>query len=178
MLTSIRPQIPAANTEENAVDLLMGCHERIRHFTAMSARLASAVDQPAHEIAEAAEALRRYFTISLPLHEADENESLHPRLRRAAPAAIAAASEDMVRQHADIDVVVAQLLPLWETVLHEPHKLREISAVMAEKTRQLQQLWDTHLMLEEQTIFPAMHHFLSPQELEAIRKEMQRRRAG
>jgi hemerythrin-like domain-containing protein len=178
MLTSISPRMSPGSKEEPTVDLLMGCHEQIRHFTAMSARLATAVDQPSHEIAQAAEALIRHFTISLPLHEADENESLHPRLRRAAPAAMAAASEEMVRQHVSIDAVVAELLPLWTLVQRDPHKLRDVASQMADKSRQLQELWDTHLSLEEQTVFPAMQEFLSTQELEAIRDEMQSRRAS
>jgi iron-sulfur cluster repair protein YtfE (RIC family) len=177
MLTSISAGTSASNQEEIAFGLLMGCHERIRYFTAMSSRLATAEDQPAPQIEQAAGALVRYFTVSLPLHEADENESLHPRLRSAASAAVAAASEEMVRQHAGIDAVVAELLPLWEKVQREPHQLHNLAAAMAENTCRLQELWDTHLKLEEQTVFPAMQQFLSPQELETIREEMHRRRA-
>src|SRR5690349_3574889 len=92
--------------EETAVDALLGCHDRIRYFTDVSQKLASAVGPPAPDIASAAERIHRYFTVALPLHEADENVSLDPRLRRAArEERIAQASAEMVRQHKDINEV-------------------------------------------------------------------------
>lgn len=103
---------------------------------------------------------------------------MYPRLRRAAPATLAAAAEGMVRQHAGIDALVAEMLLLWAEVQREPRKLSDVAAAIAERSRRLQELWDTHLELEERKVFPAMQQFLSPQELEAVREEMQRRRAG
>lgn len=177
MLTSISAPTPVAKKEESAAELLIGCHNRIRHFTAMSAALAEAGSRPLREIADAAQAIHRYFSVALPLHEADENESLHPRLHKAAPAAIAAAADEMVRQHLGIDVLVDELLPLWDNLQREPQNLPVLAPALRDKTTWLLQLWDEHLALEEQTVFPAMQQFLSPQELEAIRQEMHRRRA-
>jgi len=42
--------------------------------------------------------------------------------------------------------------------------------------KQLQQLWTTHLRLEEQDVVNAMRAFLSEQDLEAIEAEMRARR--
>jgi hypothetical protein len=59
-------------TGEDAVDLLLACHARIRHFLALALR--------AGDDAEAIAAVRRYFTEALPLHIADEDELLAPRV--------------------------------------------------------------------------------------------------
>jgi hemerythrin-like domain-containing protein len=176
MLTAIKS--PSDTKIESAAELLLGCHERIRHFTAVSLRLAEAVSAPAEEVAGAAESVWRYFSIALPLHEADENQSLHPRLRVAAPEALAAASAEMVHQHLAIDVVVAELLPVWDTLRQRPERLPELAAVLAEKSHQLLALWETHLALEERTVFPAMQKYLSAAELDAIRDEMKARRTS
>ncbi len=176
MLTSIKS--PTAGKTETAADMLLGCHERIRHFTAVSTRLAGSADATADEIAAAAESVYRYFTVALPLHEADENVSLHPRLREAAPAALAAASEEMVRQHQAIDALIGELLPIWGTLQNHPDKLPQIAPKLAEKSHRLQQLWDVHLELEEETVFPAIAQCLSPAQQEAIVSEMRARRGN
>ncbi len=176
MLTAIKPLQAAADKTETAAEMLLGCHQRIRYFTAVSARLADADPRVTAEIAEAAEAVHRYFTVALPLHEADENESLHPRLSGAG-APVAIASEEMVRQHAGIDALVAELVPIWDSLRQTPERLSEMAEGLRERSRRLQQLWEEHLSLEEQTVFPAMERCLSPAELDAIRNEMKLRRA-
>src|SRR5512135_3248017 len=100
-------------TDPDPVDMLLACHSRIRNFTAIAHRLAEAKGAAAAEIANAAEAVHRYYTVALPLHEADENETVYPRLRAAMTAAGAPpeAVEAMVEQHGPIDALVAELVP-------------------------------------------------------------------
>src|SRR6266540_5325623 len=76
MLTQISspPQSPAPS---GPVEMLLDCHHRIRHFVQLSRALAEAQESPQAQVAEAAEAIFRYFSQSLPLHEADENETLY-----------------------------------------------------------------------------------------------------
>ena len=62
------------------MDLLLGCHARIRHFTAVAVKLAHALAATSDEIRQAAEVVHRYYSVSLPLHEADEDQTLRPRL--------------------------------------------------------------------------------------------------
>jgi hypothetical protein len=87
MLQGITPA-RSVTSSRNAVDLLTDCHQKIRHFTQVVQKLAHAEGSPLPEISAAAEGAYRYFTVSLPLHEADEEEiracwrTVDRRLRR------------------------------------------------------------------------------------------------
>ena len=97
--------------QEDAVTLLLACHDRIRHFTEIAERLAQNPGSPARDRQDAAGAVLRYYQVALPLHEADENESIYPRLHeKLPPGYLAAANESMVQQHTAIDALVAELL--------------------------------------------------------------------
>src|SRR4051794_22422644 len=177
----IKPKAAAGDDptlkEETAVDALLGCHDRIRYFTELSQKLSSAAGQPAADIAAVAERIHRYFTVALPLHEADENVSLDPRLRRAVPEVrLAEASAEMVRQHKDINEVLQQLIPMWEALRRQPEALESLSPALRDRSERLNELFVGHLALEEQTVFPAMREFLSQQDMDAIRAEMKERR--
>jgi hemerythrin-like domain-containing protein len=163
--------------EETAIDALTGCHDRIRYFTELSQKLSGAVGQPAADIASVAQKVHRYFTVALPLHEADENVSLDPRLRRAVPEQrLADASAEMVRQHKDINEVLQQLIPMWATLAEQPDALESLAPALRDKSNRLNDLFVGHLSLEEQTVFPAMREFLSQDDMDAIRAEMKDRR--
>ena len=79
MLNQISPAKPQ-NKSEDAVDLLTGCHDRIRHFTGVAVKLAHAQGESPEQIVQAAAGVHRYYAISLPLHEADEEQTVRPRL--------------------------------------------------------------------------------------------------
>ena len=92
MLTNISGRNPQdAPASSTPLEMLQGCHVRIRHFMQLSRTLSQALDAPQAEIAEAAAALVRYFSQALPLHEADENETLFPRLHLSLASRLAAA---------------------------------------------------------------------------------------
>ena len=164
--------------EQDAVDLLLACHSRIRNFTAIAHRLAEAKGAAPAEIANAAEAVHRYYTVALPLHEADENETVYPRLRAAMTAAGAppAAVEAMVEQHGPIDALVAELVPLWDRLKSAPESLTACAQPMADKCARLQALWDEHLSLEEENVFPAIRRYLDEPTVREMTAEMRARR--
>ncbi len=73
MFNQIAPLAPTSNPKiEDAVDLLVGCHQRIHHFTGVAVKLAHAHGATADEIRQAAAGVHRYYSVSLPLHEADD----------------------------------------------------------------------------------------------------------
>ncbi len=183
MITSIKlGEAPAL--ERDPVDMLTACHQRIRSFTAIALRLAELCDtglrpvsEMAAEIANAAQAVHRYYSIALPLHEADENESLYPRLRQALSAGEELrAVEDMVAQHGPLNQVIARLLPRWHELRGAPEKLVSFSTEMLADSRRLLELWNRHLALEENVVFPLIRARLNADALGAIYAEMKRRR--
>ncbi len=157
--------------------MLLACHQRIRNFTAIAARLADAQAAAAAEVANAAEAVHRYYSIALPLHEADENESVYPRLRRNLSDEQERASlQAMVDQHGPIDEVVARLLPRWAALKDSPEKLAACAAELHSDAARLHELWREHLALEEAIVFPLIRSRLGPDDLRAIHAEMKQRR--
>ena len=179
MLNAIKSAVPKQDdSSEDAVSMLISCHARIRHFTGVALRLALAQGAPAAEIAQAAEGVHRYFTVALPLHEADENQSLHPRLRAAAPAGeLAGPSADaMVEQHRSIDEIVERLVPVCELLKSNPSMHGSVAEELRQLATALQQMFDSHLKLEEETIFPAMKKYLTQTQLDDIEREMRDRR--
>jgi hemerythrin-like domain-containing protein len=177
MLNTIKSG-PAAGAEtEDAIALLLGCHDRIRHFTEVGARLAQSPQAPAPDRAEAARAVLRYYTVALPLHEADENESVYPRLKLALPPGeLAQANQQMVEQHAGINFSIAELVPMWQQIERDPQTQNELGERLRLRTEQLRSLWNVHLTLEEEQVIPAMRKYLGAEDLSAIAKEMRDRR--
>ena len=173
MLNKIQVVRKTQADQQDAIALLLGCHERIRHFTQVALKIAESPDSP--DRTDAARAVLRYFQIALPLHEADENDSVYPRLRERLPAGtFAEANTAMVRQHTEIDGVVGELIPEWQSIAEQTK--RDAGSALYETTERLQGLWDEHLALEEQKIFPAMRKYLTGDDLESIRSEMRGRR--
>lgn len=170
------------NSERTAlptpIEMLLACHARIRHFMQLSRTLATAEDAPLPEISDAATAVFRYFSLALPLHEADENESLFPRLHAALPegALVREAAETMVEQHKAINELVAELLFLCSSLDRNPGRFFALARRLEHVTCALEQIFAAHLGLEETVVFPALQKLLSAEQFEEMLQEMNERR--
>lgn len=157
-----RPQ--QTTSEPDAVDLLLGCHARIRKFVALGLRVAEAGGAAPAERREAAQAVHRYFTIALPRHSHDEDELVVPRLLLAhPPAALPRVLATMSGQHEDLHRLIDRLTPRWAALgaSTDPDGwLSESGAQLAEDTRRLDAMFVTHLEPEETIIFPAIRELL------------------
>ena len=169
---------PTEAAPEDAFQLLLECHVRIREFCLVALRLARQVEAPPHERSEAAGRLTRYFTEALPRHVADEDESLAPRLLQAglSPAGREALAE-MSRQHADIEALLAALLPVWSELAAAPERHPALAPELAGDSERLAARLEAHLYLEEQSLFPEARKLLPPEEARAVLAEMRARRA-
>jgi iron-sulfur cluster repair protein YtfE (RIC family) len=170
-LTSSPPK-----SSEDAVDLLVGCHQRIRHFTGVAIKLAHAYGATGDEIEKAAGAVHRYCSVSLPLHEADEEQTLQPRLQAAADEPLRHALLAMADQHLAIDELLERLLPLLVLVRNNPDTLAEVGGEMCSITKALEETFRAHLQMEEEVIFPAIRSILPESARAEILREMQARR--
>jgi iron-sulfur cluster repair protein YtfE (RIC family) len=177
MLTSIRTATDPRPADDDLVGHLLVCHERIRRFVALARRLAEADGAAPSEVTEAARAVHRYFTVALPLHKADEDESIRPRLLAAAPPApVVRAVEGMTDEHERIDEVLAAAAPLWAEVASRPERVEARRAELAGAALALEVLFRHHLDGEEEIVFPAIARHLTPTAQAEVRAEMRRRR--
>jgi hemerythrin-like domain-containing protein len=161
---------------EDAVDLLMGCHQRIRHFTDVAVKLAHAQGVSPWEASQTAAGVHRYFSVSLPLHEADEDRTLQPRLSALADEKVRRALLAMGDQHQAIDELIERLLPLLVMVRNNPETLHAVSGEMCGITKALDEIFRAHLQMEEEAIFPAIRTVLSASARQEMLLEMQERR--
>ncbi|MGC4113740.1 MAG: hemerythrin domain-containing protein [Myxococcales bacterium] len=178
-MSLVQLKLPQPETDSSAshpVDGLLACHARIREFTQLSASLAAAQADPA-SAQSAAGAVRRYFAQALPLHEADEDLSIAPRLRALHPQDTLVQALDLIaRQHPDIDRVIGRMMPLWEAIEADGTRLPALAEQLAKASERLSMIWTPHLALEETEVFPAIRELLSPEAVEAVRAEMAERR--
>jgi hemerythrin-like domain-containing protein len=130
--------------------LLLACHDRIRRYVAGLERLAALPDLRDPRVPSAAEQARRYFTEAFPLHAADEDLSLAPRLRVVVPECVALldAIED---EHAAIDACLATLVPQLDALAAD----REASHPLLRVTvARVSSLLLPHIAREEDELFP------------------------
>ena len=172
MLTRLGPP----PTSADVVDALLDCHQRIRDFTSLALRLAGAQDAPEQEVRDAAAQVHRYFSVALPLHARDEEESILPRLEGLDPDVDHELAE-MMREHAEHGDPTDRVLGACLILQREPGKLPEIGPSLAAAARDLQRHFEAHLAREERVIFPAIRARLDQPTQEAIHDEMRGRRA-
>jgi hemerythrin-like domain-containing protein len=161
--------------------LLRDCHRRIEHFLqVLIAVSAEAADRPlAPEHARAAEGALRYFSTAAPKHTADEEESLFPRLRDTRDPGVLEAltliarlehdHEEADEHHAAIDGLVRRWLTDGALADDETADLRR-------RLGRLQRLYEQHIALENDTLFPAAARVLDRNQIHDIGQEMARRR--
>ena len=175
MLNQISPT-PKSKAETDAVELLVGCHQRIRHFTSVATKLAHAQGTEYQELSSTAESVYRYYSVSLPLHEADEEDSLRPRLDKLPDERLHHALAAMHDQHMAIDDLLERLLPLLRMVGNNPATLSEAGGEMCSITKALSEIFNAHLQMEEEVIFPAITTQLTEGDRAELTREMQDRR--
>jgi iron-sulfur cluster repair protein YtfE (RIC family) len=176
MLNQIKPPRSADQPPEDALDLLVGCHQRIRHFTATATKLAHAQGATHDEIRLAAAGVFRYYSVSLPLHEADEEDTLRPRLYALGDNRVHHALAAMHDQHQAIDELIERLLPLLQLLERNPATIEQAGGEMCAITQALDQIFTAHLKLEEEEVFPSIREKLPEEEQAAMLAEMQSRR--
>lgn len=177
MLNQISPAPKTQKTvSEDVRELLIGCHQRILHFTGIAVKLAHAQGASPEEVSSAADAVFRYYSISLPLHEADEEISLRPRLAAVADEKVKHALLAMHDQHMAIDDLLERLLPLLTMVSNNPAMIGDAGGEMCSITKALDEIFRVHLQMEEEVIFPAMDQLLPEEQRAEMLGEMRGRR--
>ncbi|MCA9664199.1 MAG: hemerythrin domain-containing protein [Myxococcales bacterium] len=158
----------------DVVDLLAECHERIRGFVALAREAGSRIDAPVDQVVRACAQVERYFVLALPLHVADEEESIEPRLRGASPL-VDRALDVMADQHQHHEPKLHALLRATAKVRSKPNDRVARRELVAAATV-LGELLEEHLVLEEDVILPAIRQHLPHTTQRAIVEEIRQRR--
>lgn len=162
---------------DSPASMLLDCHARIRTYADLAVDMTRPTDAPDTELAEAATRVHRYFTIALPLHVADEDDSIAPRLEPLLPRELEDLMHQLELEHADIERRLEWLVPRWYALSRTPRPARARLGELMEPSRELRQVLDAHLAVEEANFLPSLA--LLPRELEsAVLREMRGRRGN
>jgi iron-sulfur cluster repair protein YtfE (RIC family) len=140
----------------------------------MARALSTAVDVPPDEIRGVASQVKRYFAESLPMHIADEDEEIAPRL--AKHDGVAAALTLMSNEHVAHEAFVDALVDICDRLIADPQQVAAVAGELALIVDRLDRDFAPHLAREEQVIFPALAR-LPQRERDEILSAMRKRRS-
>lgn len=172
-----------AESFSNPLGLLTDCHRRIEMFLRALIAVADRSRDGALN-AEQRDALEKsltYFRDAAPKHTADEEQSLFPRMRRLDRPEVRSAlaqvealeNEHRVADelHAKVDKLGRQWLATGSLL---PAELAQVRTALGE----LKKIYDDHIRIEDEQVFPLARKVLAPEEQKAVGEEMAARRGA
>lgn len=159
---------------KDLVGLLEDCHARIRYFIQLAYQAAVRTDVPPEELRQVCADVERYFIEALPLHIADEEESIAPRLHGLSPE-VDDALQQMAQEHRGHSPTLAALLRASRVVREGP-KNPEARNELAKTALRLQREFEEHLAFEESVLFPVVRTLIAQDARNLILQELRERR--
>lgn len=159
-------------------EMLAACHERVTRSLRLLLRLADHLehkgwDEPARQ---AARDVLRYFDLAAPLHHEDEERHVFPRAREAGDPALAAAVQRLQRDHQAMQAAWTQVRVTLQRFAADAGSPAPLDAAERAAWQDYAALYDAHLQLEEQLVFPAAASRTDAQARRAMGEEMAARR--
>ena len=164
---------------DDPIGMLKDCHRRIEHFLRILCVVVERAPGRAltDEEIEAVRSALHYFKVGGNRHTADEEESLFPRMRKEESIADALreieALEADHREANNLHIAVETLYNAWAEghplSAHDEERLRAA-------TQRLQRLYEAHIRVEENTVFPRAAEALNPETIAAMGEEFRARR--
>jgi len=172
---SVLINIGPSKEPSDIVDMLLECHERIHLFVGLARQLAESKHAPKEQVQDAAARIRRYFSEALPMHVADEEKSIQPRLcgRRPEPDN---ALEAMLQEHRSHESLVEELVQACGVLEAFPDLLSEKREGLGRVVAGLERDFGAHLQEEEAVVLPAIRSLLTDEERQAMLEEFRARR--
>lgn len=163
------------------LELLSDCHRRVESFLRALIIVTEQADGGPLDARqrEALQTALRYFREAAPKHTADEEESLFPRMRQLGDVAGREALAKIQALEADHEVaegehgVVEQLGQKW---LANGDLKPEETRRMDEALRRLQKIYEHHIAVEDNEVFPIAAKLVPAEMLAEIGREMAQRR--
>ncbi|HEY2860333.1 MAG TPA: hemerythrin domain-containing protein [Terracidiphilus sp.] len=164
---------------DDPIGMLHDCHRRIEHFLNIVCVVVNRAGNRAltEEECAAIQAALHYFRTGGPRHNADEEQSLFPRMRAAG-----AASDELGKigglehDHRDAEVMHAKVDELYSAWIANGSLNSEQHGELAVATARLQQFYRDHIDLEEKVVFPRAAQMLDSETISAMGQEFQARR--
>lgn len=163
---------------DDPIGMLKDCHRRIESFLRILCTVVERANGRAltQEETDAVEAALHYFHVGGVRHNADEEESLFPRLRREPSTASIDDIDGLESEHRHANELHAEVERIYRLWIANG----TVSAGDAERLRtamqQLDRLYGDHIALEETVVFPRAAEMLGRDVIKAMGEEFKARR--
>jgi len=163
---------------DDPIGMLTDCHRRIERFLHI---LAIVIDRARDrslttEETEAVEASLQYFHAGGQRHNADEEESLFPRLRAECPSDELEELSGLESDHQRANEFHAIVEGFYRTWIDSGQLGNEDKERLLLASGQLSRLYREHIQLEEESVFPRATRVLDRSVIAAIGEEFRARR--
>jgi hemerythrin-like domain-containing protein len=161
---------------EDPIGMLKDCHRRIEQFLRILCLVAERAGGRAltGEESAAVQAAIAYFHVGGVRHNADEEESLFPRLRTSGDAADVS---ELEHDHRDAAALHARVEDLYADWLAQGALDAEKQQELAGATEGLRRLYTEHIEREETVVFPRAARILRADAIAEMGREFRARRA-
>jgi len=163
---------------DDPIGMLTDCHRRIERFLHILCLVAERARGRAltAEETEAVEAALHYFQEGGRRHNADEEDSLFPRLRTQSSDKDWQDVAALVSDHRHADELHAAVDTLYRAWIAAGRLNSEEEAKILSATGELRQLYEAHIRTEEEIVFPRAARSLDHSAVAAMGQEFRTRR--
>lgn len=164
---------------DDPLGMLKDCHRRIEHFLSI---LCVVVDRAGSraltdEETAAIQAALHYFRVGGQRHNADEEQSLFPRMRAADATAQFEEIGGLEHDHREADEMHRRVDALYSAWITQGALSAEQHEELITAARNLNQLYERHIELEEAVVFPRAAEMLKSDAIASMGQEFRARRA-
>jgi hemerythrin-like domain-containing protein len=163
---------------DDPIGMLVDCHRRIEHFLHILCLVAGRARGRSltGEERAAVETALDYFRVGGVRHNADEEESLFPRLRAAAADATMDEIGGLESDHQRAGELHAAVERLYQSWIVDGRLDAIGGEQLTAATDRLQRLYEEHIRMEEQVVFPRAAEVLDEPAIAAMGREFRVRR--
>ena len=163
---------------DDPIGMLTDCHRRIEHFLEILwlAAQRAAGRALSGEASAAVHAALGYFRKGGQRHNADEEVSLFPRLRAASQEGRLNELDGLESDHRDANLLHGAVENLYHSWEQNGALSGADQAELVSMTQRLKRLYEEHIRMEEQVVFPRAAKLLNQQSIAEIGQEFRARR--
>jgi hemerythrin-like domain-containing protein len=164
---------------DDPLGMLKDCHRRIENFLNILCVVVDRADNRTltGEETAAIQAALSYFRLGGQRHNADEEQSLFPRMRAADAAAPFEEIGGLEHDHRRAGEMHDRIDELYSAWITQGTLTPDLCTELATATGSLKQLYERHIELEETVVFPRAALVLAPDALIAMGQEFRARRS-
>jgi len=163
---------------DDPIGMLIDCHRRIEQFLHILCVVVNRAQSRAltDEEAKAVQSALQYFRVGGQRHTADEEESLFPRLRTESAAGNVEQLSELENDHRYANDLHQAVEALYSTWIAAGSLSQEDEQRLRSDTEQLKHLYEEHIQVEEQIVFPHAAGMLDSRSIAQIGREFHARR--